>query len=247
MALTANRKTLARTQSVLANFPVNGGSHIYAGALVALDVTGFLVPAAASANLTVIGRADEEKDNTGGQDADLYCRVQQGVYKWDNDSGSAVTQALAGTVCYVKDDHTVGLSESNSIVAGIVLELDDDGDSVWVQTMKASPVTAAITGYPSAGAIETVATGAVSVVKRTTLITIDGTKAYTLANGTIEGQRKSIRVTTAENTPNGTLTPTTFADGTSIDIDAAEEFVELEWHATGGWRIVLIVGATVNA
>lgn len=98
-----------------------------------------------------------------------------------------------------------------------------------------------------ATAPETVTTGAVSLAMRTSFISVTDTKAYTLADGTIEGQRKTLRVTVAAGTPDGTLTPTTFASGTSIDLDAINECVELEWHTTGGWHVVAIAGATITA
>jgi len=53
-------------------------------------------------------------------------------------------------------------------------------------------------------------------------------------------------VIVAASTPDGTLTPATFADGTSIDLDAVNEEVELEYHASGGWRVVHIAGATIT-
>lgn len=95
------------------------------------------------------------------------------------------------------------------------------------------------------GAHPTVATGAVDPMKTLSLISVDGTKAYTLADGKYRGQRVAIRVITAANTPDGTLTPASFEDGTSIDLDAVNEAAELEWNGTK-WRLVYIIGATVN-
>lgn len=93
---------------------------------------------------------------------------------------------------------------------------------------------------------ETVASGALSLLTRTSLIDVTGTQAYTLADGSFEGQRKTIRVIVAATTPDGTLTPATFADGTSISLDALEESVELQWSSSGGWRVVFITGATIT-
>jgi hypothetical protein len=95
--------------------------------------------------------------------------------------------------------------------------------------------------------IETVTAGALSLYARTSLISVTGTQAYTLPKGTHEGQRKSVRVTVAASTPDGTLTPAAFADGTSLDLDAVGESAELEWHDAGGWRLVNLTGATINA
>ena len=95
--------------------------------------------------------------------------------------------------------------------------------------------------------IETVTSGAVPLNRRTVLFSVTGTVGFTLADGLFEGQRISGRCITAASTPNGTLTPTTFADGTSIDIDAVNESFELEWHQIGGWRVVYIIGSTITA
>jgi len=244
MALSANRNTQERTVGVLAVYKVKGSTHIYAGALCATDSNGYLVPASATSGLTVVGRADEEVNNTGSS-GDKSFRVQQGLFKWANSSGSAVTQALVGKVCYVEDDQTVGLSESNSIVAGIVVEIDADL-GIWVATFWGMNGTAVAAGYPSNGAIETVTVGALDPAKRTTLLSVTGTKAYTLADGSVEGQRKSVICTVAASTPAGTLTPATFANGTSIAFDAVNDSVELEWHASGGWRVVALSAVTVS-
>jgi hypothetical protein len=91
-----------------------------------------------------------------------------------------------------------------------------------------------------------VASGAVDPAVGTVLITVNGTVGYTLADGAREGQEISLRVTAAINTPNGTLTPDTFADGTSISLDAVGEEVTLRWFAIGGWRVVSIAGATIT-
>lgn len=113
---------------------------------------------------------------------------------------------------------------SGKAISGLIQEQDADGTS-----------------------IEAVTSGALSLLHRTSLISVTGTVAYTLPDGWFEGQRKSLRVTVAAGTPDGTLTPATFADGTSLDLDAVNESVELEWHADGGWRVVHIVGATITA
>lgn len=92
----------------------------------------------------------------------------------------------------------------------------------------------------------TVTTGAIDPDVAATRITVDSTQAYTLADGTTEGQRIMLSVLAATSTPDGTLTPVTFADGTSIDLDAVGESVTLEWHASGGWHVVMLAGATLT-
>lgn len=91
------------------------------------------------------------------------------------------------------------------------------------------------------------AAGAVSLDTVLTEIDITGATAYTLADGTFLGQRKSIIMTVnAGGTDAGTLTPATFASGSSITLNAVGEQIELEWQADG-WHTVHVAGATVNA
>ncbi len=99
-------------------------------------------------------------------------------------------------------------------------------------------------GYQIDSSIETVTTGACSLYKRVTLLSVDGTKALTLASGTVIGQRKTFICTVAANTPAGTLTPTNLIGGTTIYFDAVGETAELVW--TGAkWGIVAVNGATI--
>lgn len=64
--------------------------------------------------------------------------------------------------------------------------------------------------------VETVsAAGAISVSKKTTRLSVDGTKAYTLAAGSWVGQRKELICSVAANTPVGSVAGT-FLGGTSL-------------------------------
>lgn len=221
-----------------ASYPVAASTKIYHGGMVALNASGYLVPGSNTAGLAVVGVAEETVDNTSGADGALRCKVSTGMYKFENSGTKAVEQGDAGRPIFVEDDQTVADETTKGIVAGLLVEVETDG------------VTLLIFPGLSCGierGIETVTSGAVSPHTRTSLISVTGTQAYTLANGIVEGQRKNLIVTVAASTPDGTLTPTTFANGTSIDLDAVLESVELEWHFTGGWRVVQIVGATINA
>src|SRR5262245_58257876 len=84
--------------------------------------------------------------------------------------------------------------------------------------------------------VETVsAAGALSVSLETTLLSITGTKAYTLANGTYEGQVKIVISIAAASTPAGTLTPTNLGGGTSLAFNAVGDSCMLVWHGTDWW------------
>ena len=58
------------------------------------------------------------------------------------------------------------------------------------------------------------ATGACSVAVRTTLLTVDGTVAYTLAAPTFKGQYKTIQIISGANTPIANITVTGMRNST---------------------------------
>lgn len=88
------------------------------------------------------------------------------------------------------------------------------------------------------------AAGACSLVIKTTELSVDGTKAYTLAAPTRTGQRKVIRCVAATNTPLGTLTVSSPDDTTGFVCAATFVFavvgqeITLEATAALKWRCV---------
>ena len=84
--------------------------------------------------------------------------------------------------------------------------------------------------------------GAVDTTNLVTELTTTGADALTLANGTA-GQIKII--TMIVDGGDGTLTPTTFANGTTITFDAVGESATLVWNSTVGWVATSTVGATI--
>jgi hypothetical protein len=106
------------------------GVTIYQGGMVAVNATGFAVPAAPGST-RVIGVAEETKTNAGADGA-ATVRIRRGAFKFANKAGDLVTQALLGASCYVEDDQTVRLTATGSIVAGKVLGVESDGVSVEI-------------------------------------------------------------------------------------------------------------------
>mgnify|MGYP001766677297 CR=1 FL=1 len=134
-ALSAPRNTVERS-GVLREPPVKGSTTIYQGALVAIDSTGYLVPAATATTLKVIGRAEQTVDNSAGADGALRCRVTSGIFRWDNSASSdAIALSDVGADCYAVDDHTVAKTSGTSTrsVAGKIHDVDASG--VWVRTI----------------------------------------------------------------------------------------------------------------
>ncbi len=113
--------------------PVGSNAVIYAGALVAANASGYLVPGSTAVTLTFLGRAEENVDNTGGADGAVSCLVRRGkAFKWKNSGSDAVTRAELGKTCYIVDDETVAKTDGSSTrsAAGTVIGVESDG--VWV-------------------------------------------------------------------------------------------------------------------
>ena len=77
----------------------------------------------------------------------------------------------------------------------------------------------------------------------TELTTAGGAAAVTLADGTTSGQVKIINMIVDGG--DGTLTPVTFANGTTITFDAVAESATLVWNSTIGWVATSVQGATI--
>lgn len=133
-ATTANRQTDEKGDSPIARtlppFPVAASTHIYQGSMVAVNLSGYLVPASADPTLRVLGRAEEEVDNSTGTAGAKTCRVRRGVFGWTNSSStSAVADAHIGRIAYAVDDQTVSIRNpiGQYPVAGRVYDVDVDG------------------------------------------------------------------------------------------------------------------------
>ena len=85
--------------------------------------------------------------------------------------------------------------------------------------------------------------GAVDLTNLVTELTTTGADALTLADGTTSGQIKIVNMIVDGG--NGTLTPTTFANGTTITFDAVAESATLVWNSTIGWVATSVQGATI--
>jgi len=85
--------------------------------------------------------------------------------------------------------------------------------------------------------------GAVDLTNLVTELTTTGADALTLADGTTSGQIKIINMIVDGG--DGTLTPVTFANGSTITFDAVGESATLVWNSTVGWVATSTVGATI--
>jgi len=131
-ALSAARDTPSRSGELVA-VGVASNTVIYSGAMVAVDATGYAVPASDATGLKVIGRAESTVDNSGtaGNGAQTIA-VRRGVFRWTN--GDTFTRADVGALAFVEDDGQVqkAAAATYDIIAGSIVDVDADG--VWVDT-----------------------------------------------------------------------------------------------------------------
>ncbi len=143
MAATAAINTPERAGNVI-SFPAAANAIIFLGALVALNADGNAVPAADTAGLRVVGRAEEDIDNTGGAAGDVTVNVKRGVFRYANSGTDAVDANDKGKLAFVEDDSTVcEAGGTNKVIAGRVLDVDSDG--VWIDTSEGALVPSAVT------------------------------------------------------------------------------------------------------
>lgn len=110
------------------DLPVKASAIIFKGALVAVDSTGYLVPASSATGLRAAGRAEERVDNTGGSNGAKRCRVARGIFPANNaTAGDAITQAALLSSVYFLDDNTLTITATGRSVAGKFVGFNDAG------------------------------------------------------------------------------------------------------------------------
>lgn len=120
-ALTTDRNTESKLGEIMI-YPVAATTDIFKGAMVCVSDTGFLVPASDTANLRIVGVADEHVDNDPGADGDLDCRVVSGrKFRF---TATSITQAMLGDPMFVVDDQTFddAAGATNDVPIGRLVE-----------------------------------------------------------------------------------------------------------------------------
>lgn len=109
---------------------VNDNSVGYKGTIAVLDLsTGYMKMGVTGTGLVTLGRIDGDWDNTGTGHAAgaISVPVRQGVFPYYmGTSADAITNRNAGSLCYVIDNQTVGLTDGGGTrsIAGIIAFLD---------------------------------------------------------------------------------------------------------------------------
>lgn len=117
-----------RTGNRMLNIPVKGGAELAEATMAAINGDGYAAQASASAGLRVAGCVQRYCDNRNGADGEQAVSVKRGTFVWGNDGTIKETDILKP--CYVKDERTVTITAEGSSMAGIILEVADDGVTV---------------------------------------------------------------------------------------------------------------------
>jgi hypothetical protein len=132
MAAASAPRDTVEAKGALAQYPVAAATTIYAGTLVAVNASGYAVPASASSALTVIGRAEKTVTNTSaagfGSAGALDVLIRKGAFFFTC-AGAGITSV--GKMAYVVFDNEVSLSDGSGTrpPAGKIIKYDGDASS----------------------------------------------------------------------------------------------------------------------
>lgn len=116
-------------------FPVAASVVLFAGALVAINASGYAVPGSTATTLKGVGVATGRVDNSAGTAGALSVEVSGACWPFKNSASTdAITRADIGKTVYIVDDQTVALtsgSSTRSLAGGQVWDVDVDG-TVWI-------------------------------------------------------------------------------------------------------------------
>jgi hypothetical protein len=134
MAVLSEDRDTPEREGKTFSYLVAGGKIIYAGSIVVLNSAGYAEPATTALNKVTLGRAEEQVDNSAGQNGDMSVNVRKGVFRYENSANTdAITITEIGQDCYLVDDQTVAKTSGTGTrsIAGKVRDVDDYG--VWVE------------------------------------------------------------------------------------------------------------------
>ena len=110
------------------NIPVKAGAVIEAGGLFAVDATGNAIPITSVAGSTVVGRAENDADNTDGVDGAVSVLGRRGAMHLTNSGVTPLTAADFGQQVYAESPDTVrGDQDVAEATAGTFLGFDAEG------------------------------------------------------------------------------------------------------------------------
>jgi hypothetical protein len=213
-------------------FPVEAGTTLYQGGLVALNAAGNAIPASPSA-LLVCGRAITTVTNLGAAGAQSVV-AEAGVLTYDNGTGvDAIGVANIGAVCFASDDHTVNLTSAGGTrpPAGIICNYYNGVVEVFIAPwiaglILASPLVQRGTATLVAGS-KTISAG-VSLTAASVILLSRKTQGGTVTSTVVYEAPGASRVVGAPGTGAFTL-QASVAAGTANAADTST----LDWEIVG--------------
>lgn len=147
--ITNERDTLSRAFQLL-HFMLVATVIVYKGGLAGVFIAGAnagkVQAAGDTADMKVIGMFNDSVDNSDDGEG---VNIKPGCYHLDNSETNALTSAHLFKPCYIEDDQTVSSDPGvNSVVAGILIDIDADG--VWVLVNPAALAGIALPEVPQA-------------------------------------------------------------------------------------------------
>lgn len=132
-ALTQDRNTPSR-HGDRRSFPVAAATKLFAGALAALNASGYAVPGSTATTLVAVGRTSKPADNSSGGAGDIRVEVDCGIFRFDNSGGGdAIAVTDIGATCYIVDDQTVAKTNGSNTRSAAGRIHDVDALGVWVR------------------------------------------------------------------------------------------------------------------
>ena len=131
-AQTASRDTVQLASEGNFTLELAASTKIYAGSLVAINASGYAVPASASTALRCVGRAEKTIDNTSGAAGALTIEVKPGRFYF---TCSGASRASRGLMAYVVFDNEVALNDGSGLrpAAGRIVDYDGSSSSPTYQ------------------------------------------------------------------------------------------------------------------
>ncbi|OJF90638.1 hypothetical protein AX761_23350 [Rhizobium sp. 58] len=131
-ALSAPRNT-PRRERTTRHVPIGAAVKLWAGSMVGINASGYLVPVTAVTTLKGVARNEVTIDNLSGANAALLAETSIGTFRYANSAaGDLITRVDIGNDAYGVDDQTVAKTSASSTrsVVGKIFDVDDQG--VWI-------------------------------------------------------------------------------------------------------------------
>ncbi len=132
-ALSGDRNTPERSGDTR-EIPAAASTVLFAGAMAAVNASGYAVPVSEATGLKGAGRVERRVDNAGGAAGALRVKIRAGIFRYANSASTdALTQADIGADVYGVDDQTVAKTSASNTRSVVGKVFDVDADGVWVK------------------------------------------------------------------------------------------------------------------